>query len=1796
MKGKYATVLVFAALALLLAGCGWQKFPEDRYHDVIPPDPPTGLVAVGGNAQVTVSWVDSPSMDKKGYFVYIGETTGNLTDAIDVGSSTSTVITTLPSGDPVENGTLYYVRIRTYDAFANLSLPEDACQTVTSTFPEPGGSLIGVAEVVSGTLQISLTWTASPSSTVAGNYLYVSCDFNGDGNFDPATERSNAINVGDIEAYALTAFQIGTTGYDIEYGYNYFMELIAYDSLGRLSTPITATTTTPPLYPTNLSGVAGNATVTLTWEAAYLTPPTPTPYVVPVQGYIVYVSDDNGSTFDAGSAVIAGTMASVSTYRGGTATLINGQTYLFRVRTVDISGNLSIPPNAAQLSLQPTDTPPPPPGPVTYLDLTPGNQSISALWGAPASGNVTQYQVSWRQDITETNYPNVVLTGNAGTTFLIQGLTNGILYRVRVRAVGLTVNDLGPEVTAVATPGAPNIRIGFSQQGGCFRIGPGAANSNIPSITLFGSINGTKPMAAPFGSIYYTVDGTNPGPQGSDRTYSGAAPADPANGVFTDPAHLAANPGDPEPTLYQANAAAGAAIPLDISIFATQHVTLAVNSPFAVGSDLYVSASPTGNGARGKLVRINAGDATQIYVFPTLGNFRANDTITDGLGNFAVVNSPGAHTARGYVKIIAMFDPNGIPADGDEGIAVANTYFFSYADADTYVPFGGMLRKRQNFTATRMGSTDYVFCIGGIRPYSSFIHNTMEFFNPNVQFFYPGPDLTVNRCDHETVELDSGNMLIVGGRQDTTGDPTQDIITAGALQVFNPLNSSLTNVAGFTGRVLHRAIKMTEAPPNQSRVLVVGGITTTGAAVAIAIVPYMSSTAQVAVCAGSTNVDVGDWLYFYGGSNSGESRFVIRRRYDVTNDTWQLTLDTYLPFSLSTSGDVFDVFRPQYNQNSFYNPATGAVTPAPMFPTNNPNGRVLCSATLLQDGSVLVSGGFFPPEPYPTALERSLVLFYFDPIYTGQEATGGSNNTINAAAGVNFITLGVAVSDRVVVNSGAAVGDVRYVATVAAAQLTLDSNLSANLSAGDRFTISHAASRYAGKYTQPSLADCSALLFERKMLHTSTLLSDGKVLICGGAEIGLGLLGEALYAYEPLSSADVYDPQTENTIRVGSLNVKRLYHTATLLHNGKVLITGGIDWIDVYRGIFDSTATAELYDPVTKTFSSTGSMLEKRYGHQATLLSDGRVLITGGLDDYLPEIYDPVKGIFTATAGSLTGNRTYGAAAIMLQDGKMLVTGGQSFHKIDRATSVNIPGSILKTGETMNPSTSNFTLINQDMTTSRKNHTMTLLDDGRVLIAGGEGGDGSSPVGLSSSEIYNPAGGGTFTGGASMTMNRYGHSATKLQPVLLYRAGTANFNATTTVTEGTGANWAGPDGTVGTADDPIRAGDRIGLDSDSNQAFFEIVSVNAGAPVTLTIRASGVPVLKGAGFDFPIPTTVAVGAQPYSVWCPRSITGSATGTTASFTNGSTAVTGVGTNWNNGLVRPGDLIIPAGESKYYEIAAVNSATQLTLTTAYTSQTYAGVDYTLQGKSKVLLLGGGNTSLTLTSGEVFDPVTNLFTQSKNSMTLNRYAHTATVMPNGWVLIVGGNNNFDRTVELFDPASMRFKALYTTGTFTTQPRNNHSAILMDSGHVFVCGGEHAGTWAEYTVCDSDGNATADEDGDGIASMDFRPSVAQPALTSFQQLLGTNMALGRVYHSAVKLPDAGGLERVILIGGGVNFGEDSAEIFNWDPVTPANSVFLGAINLAREGMIHCPSVRLLDNDNVLTMKSHSVQVFFSK
>jgi hypothetical protein len=179
----------------------------------------------------------------------------------------------------------------------------------------------------------------------------------------------------------------------------------------------------------------------------------------------------------------------------------------------------------------------------------------------------------------------------------------------------------------------------------------------------------------------------------------------------------------------------------------------------------------------------------------------------------------------------------------------------------------------------------------------------------------------------------------------------------------------------------------------------------------------------------------------------------------------------------------------------------------------------------------------------------------------------------------------------------------------------------------------------------------------------------------------------------------------------GSLTRPRVFHTATLLTSGKVLIAGG-------GSDSGDLATAELYDPATGTFRATGRMTTARIGHTAALLANGKVLIDGSrVNGANPtaELYDPATGVFNLTGSSSYGDDLYPFTASVLPDGKVLETLAYSCDPSEFA-------------QEYDPTTEVFTRTGNMSRAHDLYSTATLLPEGRVLIANGAAEELFDPV------------------------------------------------------------------------------------------------------------------------------------------------------------------------------------------------------------------------------------------------------------------------------------------------------------------------------------------------------------------------------------------------------------------------------------------------------------------------------------
>ncbi len=217
--------------------------------------------------------------------------------------------------------------------------------------------------------------------------------------------------------------------------------------------------------------------------------------------------------------------------------------------------------------------------------------------------------------------------------------------------------------------------------------------------------------------------------------------------------------------------------------------------------------------------------------------------------------------------------------------------------------------------------------------------------------------------------------------------------------------------------------------------------------------------------------------------------------------------------------------------------------------------------------------------------------------------------------------------------------------------------------------------------------------------HTVTQLSNGRLVVIGG---------NTSMEYDnsvPTGSIEIYDYTTNTWSNGGSLSVARQNHTATLLTDGTILVTGGYDGREVLT-------SCEIYDPSTQTCHIAAPMLLARHDHSATLLPDGRVLVAGGRDggsgsDYFneSEIFDPSTNTWRVT-GNMNQSRIKGSL-VTFSDGTVLASGGRN------TPSTCAPGSEILLGDY-----TTWTSTSPMMEPATWNGS-TLLPGDRFLVTGG---------------------------------------------------------------------------------------------------------------------------------------------------------------------------------------------------------------------------------------------------------------------------------------------------------------------------------------------------------------------------------------------------------------------------------------------------------------------------------------------
>jgi hypothetical protein len=422
--------------------------------------------------------------------------------------------------------------------------------------------------------------------------------------------------------------------------------------------------------------------------------------------------------------------------------------------------------------------------------------------------------------------------------------------------------------------------------------------------------------------------------------------------------------------------------------------------------------------------------------------------------------------------------------------------------------------------------------------------------------------------DHErapSAVLLDGRVLFVGGAQDSE---------VASSELFDPRTNTFSRTAGVMAEPRNGNSATTLL---DGRVLVAGGSGPTGS--------------------GAGPLNTAELFDPATGTFSPTGRMVIGSEAHVATllaDGRVLVLG-----ALGSNSDLAQMFDPD----------TGSWTSAGTML----HSRFASTATLLQDGRVLVSGG----------MDSTSTTELFDPSTSRFEAGPSMANPRYGHASVRL------ADGRVLIIGG---------------------------------TDGHPAMASVEVYDPATgrISTTGSLVTER-VWSSAVLLSDGRVLVAGGV-----LVNDA-----PLS-AELYDPNT-GTFQQAAFATRMHIGVAHRLSDGRVLVTGD------QPEVFDPSATTPAV-PVTPRpdgpFIATGDPIEDRVGHTATRLRDGRVLIIGGWspdvwggpDQFASaEIYDPKTGSFTSTGAMRVSqvpdvdDTEFGQFTLPLRDGRVLVLGDRRY-------------------------------------------------------------------------------------------------------------------------------------------------------------------------------------------------------------------------------------------------------------------------------------------------------------------------------------------------------------------------------------------------------------------------------------------------------------------------------------------------------------------------------------------------------
>jgi hypothetical protein len=640
------------------------------------------------------------------------------------------------------------------------------------------------------------------------------------------------------------------------------------------------------------------------------------------------------------------------------------------------------------------------------------------------------------------------------------------------------------------------------------------------------------------------------------------------------------------------------------------------------------------------------------------------DMAQRSLHTATLLNDGRVLVTGGDTGIPSSVNPTYLPAVSSQSNIVATAEIFDPVTT-TWALVGSLATARTQHSATRLND-GRVLVAGGLDASGNALAST-EIYDPAQQGWTAGPPLPAALQLPSATLLADGRVLITGG--------SNGISVVNTAAIYDPATNAWSSAGPMTSpRVLHSLTLLVDG-----RVLAVGGMT------------------QLGTGAQTESTEI----------------------FDPTSDTWQSAAPLVDPLFTAfaegavrlPSGDVLVLG----SNAQIYDPPTNTWR-ASIPPCHSCLGGVdATTAILLPNGTVLAAGGFFIQTGGPNI---------YDPVMQAWTGTSGSPSYDQSKLPVGIFGIFGTVT-------GLQNGDALFEGGLAD-----ETTLVFPPTADNGNSLSIGALYHFGQGSWSILGSQG----HGGYYAASGVLANGKVLVTGGSDLrgNDSLLGTK-------GTADLFDPSTDTWSSAAPMSELRWQHTATVLSSGRMLVTGGTT---SSSGPF---ATAELYDSASNAWSSAGLMSSPRYQHTASLLGNGTVLVAGGNDGdsctcttFLTsaDLYNPTTNSFTAT-GPLNTAR-YAHTATVLANGKVLVTGG-----FGGATStIQSGGSALASAEIYDPTAGTWT-VTGSMNSPRTNHTATLLPSGKVLVAGGSNGTATE----ASAEIYDPTS-GTWTLAAPMTTPR----------------------------------------------------------------------------------------------------------------------------------------------------------------------------------------------------------------------------------------------------------------------------------------------------------------------------------------------------------------------------------------------------------------------------------------------------------